>query len=120
MVKRILGIFAILLTLPVVAGEYENALAQNKKTFLYLYSSDCGYCVKFEPIYEKLVSNFSSEYKFVKVNTDTTYGRSLAKKLQVRFVPFVLLTDKTRNENALVAPMCITNLACADKVLKNF
>lgn len=96
------------------------SLEKNQKTFLYLYSSNCSYCIKFEPIYKKLVANFGNEYKFIKVNTDTPYGQSLANKLQVRFVPFVLVTNKAKDETALVTPTCITNLACAQKVLKEF
>lgn len=106
--------------LPVTAGEYEDALKTQEKVFLYLYSSDCMYCVKFEPVYKKLIDLYGNQYKFIKINTDTTYGRNLANRLQIRFVPFVLVTDKSKNESALVAPQCITNLACADKVLKNF
>lgn len=120
MLKRLSILLALLFILPVQAGEYEKALEQNEKVFLYLYSSNCSYCIKFEPIYKKIVSEYGNDFKFIKINTDTTYGRTLAYKLQARFVPFVMLTDKTKNENALVAPMCITNLACAEKVLRNY
>ena len=120
MFKRFFCILALILLLPVHAGEYEEALKYQDKVFLYLYSSDCGYCVKFDPVYKKLATIYGNQYKFVKINTDTTYGRNLAGRLQVKYVPFVLITNKGKNESALVAPQCITNLACAENVLKNF
>lgn len=120
MFKRFFCILTLFLLLPVNAGEYEEALKSQDKIFLYLYSSNCSYCVKFEPVYNKLLALYKNQYKFVKVNTDTAYGKSLASKLQIYFVPFVLITDKGKNESAVVAPQCITNLACAEKVLKDF
>ena len=67
MLKRLSILLALLFILPVQAGEYEKALEQNEKVFLYLYSSNCSYCIKFEPIYKKIVSEYGNDFKFIKI-----------------------------------------------------
>ena len=113
-------IFLLVFVAPSLAGEYENALIKNKNTLLYIYSSNCSYCVKFEPIYEKISKTFGDKYNFVKVSADTQYGNQLMRKFGARFVPYVVITDKKTHENSLIAPACLTNLACSEKVLKDY
>lgn len=113
-------IFMLTSIAPTFAGVYENALVQNKNTLLYLYSSNCSYCVKFEPIYQKVSKAFADKYTFVKVNVDTQYGNQLMRKFGARFIPYVVITDKITQENSLIAPACLTNLACSEKVLKDY
>ena len=54
MIKKILFTLIFSFTLPLFAGEYEDALKNNDKIFLYFYSDECGYCQKFSPLFEKL------------------------------------------------------------------
>ena len=66
MLKRLVLILSFL-SLPVFAGTFEDAMKTNNYVFLYLYTSDCGYCKRFLPIYEKLAKT-ETGVKFVKVD----------------------------------------------------
>ena len=59
--------------LPSYAGELEDALKANSKVFLYVYTKECGYCVKFNPIYDSVSKKYAKDCKFVKINAATPY-----------------------------------------------
>ena len=101
-------------------GVYEDALKQNERVFLYIYTQNCGYCVRFKPIYEKLATKYSQKCRFVKVDADTEYGKSLARVFAVRFVPYVVLANSKMGQTALLPPNCLLHFECADDVMRGF
>ena len=123
MCKRFL-LFFILFFLGVCsvkAGELENALKNNEQVFLYMYTPSCGYCKKFNPVYNKIVEKYKSQYKFVKVDASTLYGSNVFRNYGGRYVPYVvLLNSKVVKKDALqITPNCLLELACVDAVLSN-
>lgn len=121
--KKIINLvflFVLLFTVPVQAGEYENALAKNKPVFLYMYTSYCKYCKKFEPVYSKLVKAESNNYTFVKTDADSSYGKTLMRQMRARYVPFVIIVDTNRQYAKMVEPACLIDYACIDNELKTF
>ena len=54
MLKKILCILSVFVILPAFSGELEDAAKIHDKIFLYLYTKDCSYCVKFNPVYNNI------------------------------------------------------------------
>lgn len=120
MLKKFLLVLSFLGMIPVFAGEVENALAQNKNVFLYLYTPKCGYCVKFDPKYHKLAKMYDKEYTFVKVDASTPYGFNILRQYNGRFVPYVLLLDPANKTVENIPPYCLMDNACTEIALKEF
>lgn len=110
MFKRFLLVFLMFLMIPVSAGELENSLKNNQDVFLYLYTSFCGTCKQFNPVYENLMNNYGKSYKFIKINAETPYGYSLARHYNAIYVPFVLLINNKKvwqlDGSCLIDSMC--------------
>ena len=92
----------------------------NTKTLLYLYSSDCGYCIKFNPIYKKISEAFAGKCNFKKVDARTAEGQRLMQKYNGVFVPYVLIIDDEKNYKAYLTPNCILSYACTSSAVENF
>ena len=122
MIKRILFIFLSIFFLSSTAnaGVYEDAIAQNDKVLLYFYTKGCSYCVKFNPIYENLVKNYSDKCKFVKIDANTEYGAVLAQKFSLKFVPYVMMIEADKQAGVLIPPPCLLRESCINKTLSGF
>ena len=105
---------------PVIAGEYEDALATKKNVVLYLYTQKCGYCVKFSPIFDKMSKLYDKRFTFVKIDANTHYGYSIFKKYHGRYVPYVIIIDANTKKAFNVQSSCLTNQACFEKALTSF
>lgn len=102
------------------AGVYEDALKQNERVFLYIYTKKCGYCVKFNPVYEKLATKYGSKCKFVKVDGNTEYGLFLSRAFGIKFVPFVAIVNSRKGESAMIPPNCLLHFECSDDIMRSF
>ncbi len=121
MLKKYLLIFLLVSgMLPAFTGELENAFLKDRNVFLYLYTSDCGYCTKFSPQYNKLSKMYDGQYSFVKVDASTPYGYQLMRKYGGRYVPFVLLLNPKKHNGVQLAPSCLANRECVEKSMKEF
>ncbi len=96
--------------IPAYAGELENALNNKEDVFLYLYTSLCGTCKRFNPVYENLMNDYGKKYRFIKINAETSYGYNLAKRYNAMYVPFVLLINNKKvwqlDSSCLIDSMC--------------
>ena len=101
-----------------IAGEFEVALQSKQKIFLYLYTPDCGYCKRFNPVYNKLVES-EKGYKFIKVDASTPYGSNLLAKYGGRYVPYVLLLNSSSKGTIQISPSCLGDVACVKNVLND-
>lgn len=123
MSKRFLLIFIFVLlgVCSVKAGELENALKNNEQVFLYMYTPNCGYCKKFNPLYNQIAEKYKSQYKFVKVDASTPYGSTIFRKYGGRYVPYVVVLNSkaAKNDVLQISPNCLLELACVDVVLGN-
>lgn len=113
MVKKVLLTIFLFLALPVFAEEQKNF------TFMYLYAKSCGYCVKFNPIYQKLAQNYSSKCDFVKIDAMTKEGTSIANQLHATVLPFVVIIDKKANKAMQIHPRCLLDYACTSESIKS-
>lgn len=120
MLKRILVILFVCLSMPVFAGELENALKTKNYVFLYLYTKNCGYCAKFNPKYEKVSKIYNKQYAFVKVDADSGYGYSLANRFRAVYVPYVVLIKSKTKQAVQISSGCLLDTACLDKKLTDF
>ena len=120
MIKKFLLISIITLTLSVNAGEYEDALKNNDKIFLYFYTKECGYCQKFTPLFEKFSNIYGEKCIFLKIDANSNYGRDLAFKFHVRFLPHVVLVDTKKEKGLVIIPNCLLQYACTNDVIKEF
>ena len=102
------------------AGVYEDALKQNERVFLYIYTKNCGYCVKFNPVYEKLAKKYGGECKFIKVDANTLYGQSLSRAFGIRFVPYVAITKSRLGQSAIIPPNCLLHFDWSDEIMRSF
>lgn len=119
MLKKILLILMLSFILPVSAGEFEDALKNYSKVFLYIYTPECGYCKQFDSIYDKLNKKYNNDCKFVKINANTEYGNLVMRMTDAHFVPNVLLINSEKQIMHRVTPKCLLEYACIkDAVLK--
>ncbi len=119
MIKKLLTFIILCFMGQVFAGEFENAVKSNKFVFLYLYSPDCGYCQKFQPVYNKLAKE-NKDFSFVKVNTYNIDGYKLMRKFKGRYVPYIILYNSEQQNAAQVSPACYMNEVCMTRALKEF
>jgi thiol-disulfide isomerase/thioredoxin len=120
MLRFYLFIFAFLIGVSVFAGDYESTIQGNNNVFMYLYTPSCGYCNKFNPIYENLKKSYSSKCQFVKIDATTSRGQYYAKKFGGNYVPFVVLSKNHGNSMMQIPPSCLINYACANKATKSY
>jgi len=113
MFKKVICFLFLFFILPVFAGEYENALKNNDNVFLYLTMPSCTYCKKFDEIYDKLVNEYGEKCKFLKIDTTTAYGRNLASRFGIKFVPYVVLVESKKDKGTKVT---ITLQKMKDKI----
>ena len=120
MINKFFIILFLLITLPVFSGEFEEASRYNDKIFLYLYTPQCGYCIKFDPIYQKLEKTYSGNCKFLKINAETEYGGSLLRGLNAYYVPYVTMINNKKQVRQNITPTCLLNSACVNDAIKKF
>ena len=118
MIKRFLVLFIMCISLPVFAGTFEDALKSNNNVFLYLYTPECKYCVKFDPVYQKLVKNHNGDCSFVKVNARTPYGTGLLRRFRSPYVPFVVVANSKKNTFVNISVDCLLDYVCTEQSLK--
>lgn len=118
MFKKCLLILISMAVLPIFAGEVENSLNQGHNVFLYLYSSQCGYCKLFAPKFNKLAKMYDGQYNFYKYNVETQYGHDLFVKYRGHYVPYVLLINNKKAVN--IHPNCLSDMVCIEKEMKLF
>lgn len=106
--------------MPAFSGDFEEARRTNNKIFLYMYTKDCSYCVKFNPVYEKLFQKYGGNCKFLKINADTEYGGSLMRGLGAYYVPYVALVDNSKKSVSTINPTCLLSFACTQDVMVKF
>ncbi|MBQ4114643.1 thioredoxin family protein [bacterium] len=118
--KFILIIFTVLLSAPVFASELEKALAAKQRVFLYLTSDRCGYCVRFNPIYNKIRQKYGNTYKFIKLDISTQEGYITGKRFDVNYVPYVLVINGENMEGQQIPTKCLLNYSCTERAINNF
>ncbi len=111
---------SLMIAAPVFAGEFENAMQNSSRVFLYIYTPSCGYCKKFEPNYKKLVAAYGQKCKFVKINAETEYGARIGYKYGVKYVPYVALINPKIQKGVKVTPACLLDYACVSKNVNAF
>lgn len=119
MLKKFLVILLVGITALVFAGQ-DFTLLEDEKVFLYLYSENCGYCVKFEPIYKNVQKNYQNRIKFVKLDINKPEGRQLAYEFGANYVPFVALLDTRKRTIQQIAPSCLLDYKCSEKNIIKF
>lgn len=108
------------MTIPAFAGSFEDALNSSDNVFLYIYTPSCGYCKRFEPNYNKLVSAFGNKCKFVKLNGAEQYGGTIAYQYKASYVPYVVLI-KTKTKTGTVIPAdCLLKYSCVSQKVSDF
>lgn len=115
MFKKILCILSLLLCVAVFASQFEIAHKNDTNVIAYLYAPGCGYCEQFEPIYAKVANKYSSRCKFIKLNVYSAEGYELARKFNVRYVPYVAILKK--NSAREIPLNCILSNSCMDDVI---
>ena len=117
MVKKflLLSILLVFTVVPVLAGVYEDAISSGRGTFLYLYTPECGYCKKFNPIYQKLANTHKNKCTFLKIDASTPYGPSIIRRFRAYYVPYVVVSKKSTFVN--IEADCLMDYVCTEKVL---
>ena len=120
MIKKFLYLLSILTILPAFSGDYEKSISNDENVLLYLYTNNCNYCVKFDPIFDKLQEKFSNNCKFLKVDITSTYGTELMHKFNAYYVPYVILYNNNKRIMHTIVPTCLINYACAKDAIEKF
>ncbi len=120
MFKKVLCILSLMWSLPVLAGEFESALNDSNNVFLYLYTPECGFCTKFNPVYKKVSKNYSQVCQFLKMDATKGEGLALMHNFGVRYVPFVILVNSKKKEFIQLNPSCLLDYKCTEQAVKKF
>lgn len=120
MFKKWLLLFAFFFMQAALAGEVESALNKGNNVFLYITSPRCKYCVRFDPIYNKLLQTHNGEFSFFKVDSSTKYGHNLMYEYQAFYVPYVVLLNKPKGKGLHITPECLSDNACLEMAMKQF
>ena len=120
MFRRLLFFIALFLVLPSSAGEFEAAIKNNQKVFLYITSPECGRCVRFNPIYKNISSKYSKQMKFIKVDLESPYGRNLMRTYKGWYLPFVMVVNPEKGLNVKISPDCLLENACVESYIKDY
>lgn len=118
MLRNLFIVFVTLFILPVYAGSFDELTKNYEKVFLYLYTNECSYCVKFNPIYEKLVKKYGKKCEFIKVDANTEYGNSLMRATNGFYVPNVVLINSSARSMGKIVPTCLLNSACINDAVE--
>lgn len=110
----------LFITLPAFSGEYEEALRTHNKIFLYMHTPQCGYCVKFNPVYEKISKKYGDNCKFLKIDANTEYGGTLMRSLRAYYVPYVAMINVKKQTMYSITPKCLLNYACTQDAVEKF
>ena len=120
MIKKFILLILSSLVIPAYAGEFENAIHSGKPVFLYIHAPWCGSCRMFSPVYHKLSSAYSGKYVFLKLDTDSSYGRSVANRYSVKYIPYVALFKPNSTTPVVVPHSCKYKYSCMDEMLTKF
>lgn len=118
--KRLAFIILILICIPVLAGQYEDALRTGNPVCLYVYTKTCRYCKQTNPVFEKMFQNHKKVCNFVRVDAESPYGSLLVRDLRINYVPFIALADSKRQYFVPISPTCALDYTCFEKELKEF
>lgn len=106
--------------LPAFAGVLDSALSSNDRVFVYIYKPYCNYCVKFDPIFKKLSTNYGGKCKFVKIDMNTQEGYKIVNQYNVMYVPYVLAINTKKGRIAQITPDCLIDYACVNTAVNSF
>ena len=120
MFKKLFLTLLLTTLVPVFAGDYDDVSKSGDKVFLYLYSPDCGYCLKANPIYHKAAKIYDKKCKFVKTDINSRDGRALAITYKANYVPFAVLIDSKSKQAMQVPAPCLLSYACTEQVMNEF
>ena len=113
MLKKVIFLLCLLSILPVFANTERDSLRPNNKQFLYFYTSDCGYCVRFNPIYNRLKNKFKKNCDFIKIDASTDSGNLMMREYNAYYVPYVILVDNHSKTMNRLSPNCLLNYSCS-------
>lgn len=117
--KKLSVFLLFLLTLPVFAGEFEDAYASGNTVLAYFYSSHCKTCSSFTPTYNQILKTHS-DIKGVKINVDNKYGEKLFRKYHGFYIPYLIITNSKSKKTVTVSLSCAANDVCFERVMKDF
>ena len=110
-------IFIVFVFVPYTESKQEKLSSHE---FVYLYNNNCGYCIKFNPIFNNIKKNYENNISFSKINVSTDEGQKIATNYGITYVPYVIMHNIKNNQKATVAPSCLLKPACVEKTIKDF
>lgn len=120
MFKKFLLFLLLFMALPAFSGEFEEASREHAKILVYMYTPECGYCKKFDPLYSQVLQKYGKSCKFLKINAATEYGNFIMRRLNASYVPYVALINNQKQTLQRITPTCLLNLACTKDALDKF
>ena len=69
----------------------QEVFKANKPVLVIFYQPNCSPCEKMDPIFKQIAHEFSSDYKFAKL--DVSVEKNLATKYKIGSVPAVLFVS---------------------------
>ena len=120
MIKRVFNTLLLLFVFMSTTTVLDASEHNKKYTLTYLYTNNCSYCVRFEPVYQKLFNKYNSNYSFKKFDAHSELGARKARLYRITHVPFVIVENSESKEAINISPSCLIRYACVDRVLENF
>ena len=107
--------------LPAFSVDLDSLLNRYERVFIYFYTSNCGYCDKFNPIYDKITSAFDGKNcKFIKIDAENPNNMKIMMELGAFYVPYVIMLDNKNKQAKSVVPKCLLNYACTKDAVDKF
>lgn len=83
---------------------FEENLKKDKPVIVFFYTDWCGYCQRFQPIFDKVIKNdkIKEKFNFSAVNCEDQKNSKLMEEFQVGGFPTVYLVGKQGKEKIYV------------------
>ena len=70
-----------------------------KKTLYYFYADYCGYCKRFNPLWDKLKQQISHKINFVKIDGKDNNNKFLLNKYNIESYPTLTIKENNNKFN---------------------
>ena len=117
--KKFLAFIFLLMSMPVMANDFEKAYASGNKVLVYFYSPNCISCDKFNPVYFE-IQKTRKDLQCVRINVDNREGEKMFRRYHGFYIPYLVLTSSKSKKTVSIPLNCAYDDMCLERVVKGF
>ena len=108
----VIRVIFLLLSIVIYSNQSSSYLEnfENPTSLVYFHMNGCGYCKKFNPVWDKFASSYKGNLKIEKFEREEA-GEDMLKKYDVQGFPTILLLDGKGNKSVFDGERTVKGLA---------